>query len=65
MEGQKTSTDHYYSPAESHSFPLKGPKDMSKKLFQIKDLPILRSTRILLLLIDTDEKEVSRIKEEC
>ena len=60
MEGQKTSTDDYYSPAESHSFPLKGPKDMSKKLFQIKDLP-----RILLLLIDTDEKEVSRIKEEC
>lgn len=41
-----------------HSFPLKGPKDMSKKLFKIKDLPILRSTRILLLLIDTDEKEV-------
>jgi hypothetical protein len=24
MEGQKTSTDDYYSPAESHSFPLKG-----------------------------------------
>jgi hypothetical protein len=34
------STDDYYSPAESHSFPLKGPKDMSKKLFQIKDLPM-------------------------
>jgi len=31
---------------------------MSILLFQIKDLPILRSTRILLLLIDTDEKEV-------